>query len=164
MKLAINTLRPNDWPQVESIYRQGIATGLATLEITTPTWEQFDATHRPDCRLVAGNDEQVLGWAALSPVSKRAVYSGVAEVSVYVAESARGQGIGKALLKALIDASEQAGVWTLQAGIFRDNTPSIAIHETCGFRMVGFRERIGCLNGIWRDTVLMERRSTVVGT
>lgn len=163
MKFVIDTLQPDDWLQVEDIYRQGIATGVATLETTTPTWEQFDANHRSDCRLVARDGEQVLGWAVLSPVSKRAVYSGVAEVSVYVAGSARGQGIGRALLQALIEASERAGIWTLQVAIFQENTPSIALHEACGFRLVGVRERLGCLDGIWRDTVLMERRSAVVG-
>lgn len=163
MAFVIDTLQASDWPQVEDIYRQGIATGNATLETTTPTWEQFDADHRPDCRLVARNGAQVLGWAALAPISRRAVYSGVAENSVYVAETARGQGVGKALLRALIEASEQAGVWMLQTGIFPENTASIALHQACGFRKVGIRERIGCLHGVWRDVVLMERRSTVVG-
>ena len=163
MEFVINTLRAEDWPQVEDIYRQGIATGNATLETTTPTWEQFDANHRPDCRLVARNGAQVLGWAALSPFSKRAVYSGVAEDSIYMEETARGQGIGKALLRALIEASEQAGVWMLQTGIFPENTPSIVLHQACGFRIVGTRERIGCLHGVWRDVTFMERRSSVVG-
>src|SRR5512138_2169631 len=164
MEFVIDALQAGDWPLVAEIYHQGIATRNATFETTTPTWEHFDASHRPDCRLVARNGAQVLGWAVLSPVSKRAVYSGVAENSIYVAEAARGQGIGKALLRALIDASEQAGIWMLQTGIFPENIPSIKLHQACGFRIVGTRERIGRLHGIWRDVVLLERRSTVVGT
>ncbi len=164
MEFVIDTLRAGDWRQVETIYREGIFTGMATLETAPPTWEQFDANHRPDCRLVARNGARVLGWAALGPVSRRAVYSGVAEDSVYVTETARGQGIGKALLRALIEASEQAGIWMLQTGIFPENTPSMALHQACGFRVVGVRERIGCLHGVWRDVVLLERRSTVMGT
>jgi L-amino acid N-acyltransferase YncA len=160
---VIDAMQPDDWPQVEAIYREGIATGLATLETAPPTWERFDAGHRKDCRLVARNGGHVIGWAVLSPVSARAVYAGVAEVSVYIAEAARGQGIGKALLCALVGASEQAGIWTLQAGIFRENTASIALHTACGFRVVGVRERLGQLHGVWRDVVLMERRSQVVG-
>ncbi|MBI5958262.1 MAG: N-acetyltransferase [Chloroflexi bacterium] len=163
MDFEIIPMQPSDWPQVEAIYAQGIATGNATFETTVPSWDQFDAAHRSDCRLVAKRGSEVLGWAAISPYSRRNVYAGVAEESIYIAAAARGQGVGKALLNVLIAESEQAGVWTLQAGIFRENTASIALHEKCGFRMVGFRERIGRLHGVWRDVVLLERRSPVVG-
>jgi phosphinothricin acetyltransferase len=152
-----------DWPAVRSIYEEGIATGHATFETAAPDWPEWDARHLPHSRLVARADGAVLGWAALSPVSSRCVYRGVAEVSIYVAARARGQGVGRALLAALIADSEQQGIWTLQAGIFPENLPSIALHRSAGFRTVGVRERIGCLGGTWRDTVLLERRSTVVG-
>ena len=155
---------PSDWDAVRNIYLEGIATGNATFETVAPEWERWDASHRPDCRLVACDQTGVVGFAALSPVSARAVYAGVAEVSVYVAGRARGAGVGPALLSELVQASESAGVWTLQAGIFPENTASIALHERCGFRVVGRRERIGCRDGRWRDVVLMERRSTTVGT
>jgi len=163
VQVVIDAMQPDDWAQVEAIYREGIATGLATLETEPPTWERFDATHRKDCRLVVRDGGCVLGWAALSPVSARAVYAGVAEVSIYIAAAARGQGIGKKLLQALVSASEQAGIWTLQAGIFRENTASITLHTACGFRVVGVRERLGQLHGVWKDVVLMERRSPIVG-
>ncbi len=152
-----------DWPQVAAIYREGIATGLATFETAVPSWDAWNAAHLADCRLVARQDGQVLGWAALSPVSSRCVYAGVAEVSVYVAAGARGQGVGKGLLAALVTVSEAAALWTLQAGIFRENTASIALHTACGFRVVGYRERLGRLDGVWHDVMLMERRSPVVG-
>ncbi len=161
--MIIAAMHPGDWPQVEAIYREGIATGNATFETETPTWDVWDATHLTACRLVARDGERVLGWAALSPVSGRCVYGGVAEVSVYVAAAARGRGVGKALLQALVAASEEAGLWTLQAGILRENAASIALHERCGFRVVGVREKLGQLHGTWRDVVLMERRSMVVG-
>ena len=151
------------WPAVREIFAQGIATGNATFETSVPDWAEWDARHLRACRLVAIRKGDVLGWAALSPVSARHVYRGVAEVSVYIAETARGKGIGAALLAALITESERAGLWTLQAVIHADNQASIRLHEKAGFRMVGRRERIGCMNGIWRDTVLMERRSAVVG-
>ena len=151
------------WPQVEAIYRAGIATGNATFETETPTWDEWDARHLPFGRLVARQQEDLLGWAALSPVSTRKVYVGVAEVSVYLAESARGKGHGRTLLQASIESSEKNGIWTLQAGIFPENTASIRLHQSCGFRIVGRRERIGRLHGRWRDTVLMERRSSRVG-
>lgn len=162
--ITIDSMTRADWPQVEAIYREGIATGNATFETVTPTWDAWDAAHLDSCRLVAREGDQVLGWAALTPVSGRCVYAGVAEVSVYVAEAARGRGVGKALLRALVAASEEAGLWTLQAGILRENATSIALHEKCGFRVVGVRDRLGQLHGIWRDVVLMERRSAVVGT
>jgi phosphinothricin acetyltransferase len=151
-------MRTADWECVRAIYIQGIATGNATFEQTAPGWEAWDAAHLPCCRLVARTDEGVLGWAALSPYSRRQVYAGVAEVSVYVAEAARGRGVGAALLAGLVAESAQNGLWTLQAGIFPENIASIRLHERCGFRVVGTRERIGCMDGRWRDVVLMERR------
>lgn len=162
-EVVIDAMQPGDWPAVEAIYREGIATGLATFETETPSWERWDAVHRPDCRLVVRAGERVLGWAALSPVSDRCVYAGVAENSIYIAAAARGQGIGKALLRALVEASEAAGVWTLQTGIFPENAASLALHQACGFRIVGIRERIGQLHGVWKDVVFLERRSRVVG-
>jgi L-amino acid N-acyltransferase YncA len=162
MDFTIDEMQAADWPQVAAIYQEGIDTGSATFETVVPSWEKWNAGHRPDCRLVARNAEQILGWAALSPVSARAVYAGVAEVSVYIAAAARGRGVGKALLDALVASSEQVGIWTLQAGIFAENAPSIALHKTCGFREVGIRERLGQRYGVWHDIMLMERRSKVV--
>ncbi|MBZ5721079.1 MAG: GNAT family N-acetyltransferase [Acidobacteriia bacterium] len=152
-----------DWPEVREIYRQGIATGHATFETELPDWEKWDSGHLASCRLVARGDGGVVAWAALSPVSKRQVYAGVAEVSLYVAETARGLGVGTALLQALIVASEAGGIWTLQAGIFPENAASIALHKSFGFREVGTRHRVGKLGDCWRDTVLLERRSPTVG-
>lgn len=152
-----------DWPAVARIYGEGIDTGFATFETRVPTWEQFDAARLPAGRLVARRDGEIVGWVALSPVSSRAVYRGVAEIAVYVAAAARGSGVGAALLEALIIAAEDAGLWTLQAGILADNAASLRAHERAGFRVVGRRERIGRLHGVWRDTILMERRSTRVG-
>ena len=163
MSVILDTLRPDHWPQVVAIYCEGIATGHATFESEPPPWKTWDAGHRPDCRLVARRGDAVFGWAALSPVSGRCVYAGVAEVSVYVAQAARGQGLGKTLLTALIADSERAGIWTLQAGIFPENTASVALHTTCGFRVVGRREKLGQMGGVWRDVLLMERRSRCVG-
>lgn len=159
----IESMAKDDWEAVREIYREGIATGNATVETHAPEWERWDRIHRSDCRLVAKDGEQVIGWAALSPVSARDAYSGVAEVSVYVAATSRGIGVGKLLLDSLILASEASGVWTLQASIFVENEASITLHTACGFRSVGTRERIGCLNGQWRNTRLMERRSKVTG-
>ena len=156
-------MRPEDWPVVEAIYLQGISTGDATFETESLGWENWSPKHHAHSRLVARAGETVLGWAALSPVSTRCVYAGVAEVSIYIADAARGQGVGKALLHALIDQSEQNGIWTLQAGIFPENATSIALHKSCGFREVGRRERIGKLNGVWRDVALLERRSPLIG-
>ncbi len=161
MDFAIERMKGTDWSAVREIYLEGITTGNATFERKAPEWEDWDERHRPNCRLVARTDGRVVGWAALSPVSRRRVYSGVAEVSIYVAGRAAGQGIGKALLRALIQESDQAGVWTLQASIFPENRASLALHKACGFRVVGRRERIAQLNGVWRDTVLMERRRKV---
>ena len=153
-----------DWPQVKAIYLEGIATGNATFQKTAPEWEEWDAGHLSHCRLVARPDggREVAGWAALSPVSGRCVYAGVAEVSVYVAQRARGQGVGRLLLCGLVAESEKQGIWTLQAGIFPENEASIALHQSAGFRVVGVRERLGCMDGRWRDVVLMERRSAAI--
>jgi len=156
-------MRPESWPAVREIYREGIATGNATFETELPAWEKWDSGHRKDCRLIARRGEKILGWAALSLVSARQVYAGVAEVSVYVAASARGSGVGKALLQALIAESESHGIWTLQAGIFPENVGSIALHKSCGFREVGARQRIGKLGEVWRDVLLLERRSATTG-
>jgi L-amino acid N-acyltransferase YncA len=148
-------MRVEDWSAVRAIYLEGIATGNATFEQSAPDWDGWDRGHLRVCRLVARLGSEVLGWTALNPVSTRSVYAGVAEFSIYVAERARGRGIGAALMRALVEASEQEGIWTLQSGIFPENT--------VGFREVGTRERIGCMNGRWRDVVLMERRSAIAG-
>lgn len=157
-------MNKNDWPSVSDIYRQGIETGKATFQSDIPVYSEWDAAHIRECRFVALFDGKVAGWIALSKVSSRCVYGGVAEVSIYVAEKVRGMGIGKLLLNQLILESEKAGFWLLQSGIMEDNETSIGLHETCGFRKVGYRERIGRdNNGKWRSTVLMERRSSVTG-
>jgi phosphinothricin acetyltransferase len=156
-------LTPADWPTVRAIYEEGIATGNATFEQEPPSWEAWDRSHLAACRLVAEQAGRVVGWAALSAVSDRCVYGGVAEVSVYVAAAARGQGVGRALLQALVDESERRGLWTLQAGVFPENLPSVRIHERCGFRIVGRRDKLGRLQGRWRDVLLLERRSATVG-
>lgn len=154
-----------DWPDIERIYREGIRTGHATFqtEADIPAGERWFADHMAGLVFKAVDEAgTLLGWAALSPVSSRCVYAGVAEVSVYVGEAARGQGVGLALMERLITASEEAGVWTLQAGIFPENTASIELHKRVGFRVVGVREKLGCMNGVWRDVMLMERRSSVI--
>ncbi|MBD2721618.1 GNAT family N-acetyltransferase [Hymenobacter armeniacus] len=164
--MSILPMTAAHWPAVCAIYAEGLATGNATFTTAPPTWEAWDASHLAACRLVVAADgapEQLLGWAALSPVSSRCVYGGVAEVSVYIAEAARGQGVGRALLAALVQESEKQGLWTLQAGIFPENEASVRLHEAAGFRVVGRRERIGQLHGQWRDTLLLERRSATVG-
>ena len=162
-RVETRDLRPEHWPEVAAIFRAGIDSGNATFETATPSWEEWDRAHLPGLRVVAVDGESVLGWAALSRVSSRACYAGVAEVSVYVAPDAAGRGVGRTLLDALIARAEDAGIWTIQAGIFPENAASLALHEKCGFRVVGTRERIGQLNGVWRDVVLMERRSRRVG-
>lgn len=154
----------DDWDAVRSIYLEGVATGDATFETQAPTWEAWDAAHVPAHRWVAVDDDgTVLGWAACTAVSGRCVYAGVLELSVYVAQAARRRGVGSVLMRALVDSTEADGVWTLQAGVFPENTPSLALHERHGFRELGRRERVGKMNGVWRDVVLLERRSTVAG-
>ena len=157
--VIIDQMRASDWEQVRAIYLEGIRSGHSTFETEAPSWEKWDEGHLKIPRLVMRDGEAVLGWAALSPVSKRHVYRGVAEVTVYVSENAQGKGIGRALLEALIDESEKNGIWTLQASIFPENTASVQLHLRCGFREVGRRERIAMLNGVWRDTLLFERRA-----
>jgi len=159
MTAAVQAMTPDDWPRVREIYLEGIATGNATFETAAPEWEAWDAGHLPHCRFTARVNGAIEGWAALSPVSNRCVYGGVAEVSVYVSAHSRGAGVGRALLLALVEASEAAGIWTLQAGIFPENAASLALFTRCGFRAVGRRERIGKHQGQWRDTLLLERRS-----
>ncbi len=164
MPVRIERMRPGHWPAVRAIYEAGIATGDATLEQSAPDWETWDAGHRPDCRFVAVDREHVLGWVALAPVSGRRVYEGVAWISVYVSTGAQGRGIGRALLTEAIDASEAAGIWTLQAGILAENAASLAVHRRVGFRRVGVQQRLGRdAHGRWRDRILLERRSTTVG-
>jgi L-amino acid N-acyltransferase YncA len=162
-KIAISPMELPDWPEVRAIYEEGIATQNATFETSAPDWASWNAKHLEAGRLVARRHGQVLGWVALGHVSSRCVYSGVAEVSIYVAASVRGQGVGTALLQAAVAGSEAAGIWTLQAGIFPENLGSIAVHKSCGFREVGVRMRLGQLAGLWRDVMLLERRSTIVG-
>lgn len=161
--LEIAPMTPPDWDAVREIYLQGIASGNATFETSVPDYKEWDERHLSTCRLIARWNDKILGWAALSRVSSRCAYQGVAEVSIYIAEEVRGRGIGRKLLRTLVEASEQDGIWTLQAGIFAENAVSIRLHQQAGFRIVGARERIGRLDGRWRDTVLMERRSAVVG-
>lgn len=161
--VAIAPLTAEHWDAVRDIYIEGIATGHATFQQSAPEWPEWNGGHLPGCRLVALRNDEVLGWAALSSVSGRCVYAGVAEVSVYVAQTARGMGVGCALLTRLIAESEAAGIWTLQAGIFPENVASIRLHTKAGFRIVGTRERLGSMNGRWRDVILLERRSTVTG-
>ena len=161
--LLIDDLVAPDWPRVCAVYLEGILSGNATFETEPPTWEQWDSNHLTFGRLAARTDEMLLGWAALSPVSQRQCYAGVAEVSVYVSASARGQGIGRALLREVIRQSEAHGIWTLQGSVFPENVASLRICTANGFRQVGRRKHIGKLNGLWRDTVLIERRSERVG-
>ncbi|MBI9113434.1 GNAT family N-acetyltransferase [Sanguibacter suaedae] len=149
---------------VLDVYAEGIATRSATFETQVPGWATWDAAHLPTLRLVAEDDARVLGWVAASPTSSRCVYAGVVEVSLYVAAAARGRGVGAALLGRFVEASEAAGIWTVRAGIFPENAASLALHSRHGFRVVGTQERVGCLDGVWKDVVLLERRSTVVGT
>ncbi|MDQ3012355.1 MAG: N-acetyltransferase family protein [Acidobacteriota bacterium] len=164
MNYAIDSMQTKDWPQVRAIYQEGIATGQATFETNAPDWDQWNAGHLPVCRLVARDREKIMGWAALSSVSRRQAYSGVAEASIYVAAEARRQGLGVRLMVELIAASEANGIWTLQSSIFPENQASVALHLKYGFREVGKRQRIAKLQGHWRNTVLLERRSQIVGT
>lgn len=158
-------MNAEDWNSVASIYKQGIATGFATFETNVPDFETWDSAHLKTCRIVAVQGDEIVGWAALSPVSGRCVYGGVGEVSVYIAPKARGLGVGKLLMEQLILESEKEGLWTLQSGIFPENEASIQLHKKMGFRYIGKREKIGrTVEGIWRDNVLFERRSDVIGT
>ena len=161
--MQIINMLPAHWYEVKRIYEEGIATGNATFQTEAPTYEEWNSDHLTISRFVAVENEKILGWAALTAVSGRCVYAGVAEVSVYVASSVRGKGIGNALLQALIKSSEENNLWTLQAGIFPENIASIKLHEANDFRIIGIREKIGKMNGVWRDTVLLERRSKLVG-
>jgi L-amino acid N-acyltransferase YncA len=163
LAVAIGEMVEQDWSAVLAIYLEGIATRHATFETSAPGWSTWDSGHLQSCRFVARSGSEVLGWAALSPVSNRCVYGGVAEVTIYVAVRARGRKIGSKLLAALAEASESNGIWTLQAGIFPENIASIELHKRAGFRIVGTRERLGCMDGRWRDVILMERRSAVAG-
>jgi L-amino acid N-acyltransferase YncA len=163
MNVEIVPMQPANWPMVREIYGEGIATGDATFETDIPDWKHWDGSHRKDCRLVAKENQRVAGWAALSPVSARRVYAGVAEVSIYVAAAARGRKLGTSLLDALIRESEANGIWTLQAGIFPENIASLVLHKSHGFREVGIRRRIGKMASGWRDVLLLERRSSLVG-
>lgn len=161
--ITFSPLLPEHWTAVKDIYEEGIRTGNATFQQSAPGWDEWNNSHLSHSRIVALVDKEVSGWAALTPVSGRCVYAGVGEVSVYVAEKFRGQRIGNALLGELVKQSESNNIWTLQAGIFPENKSSIRIHEANGFRVVGYREKIGQMNGLWRDTVLLERRSKVTG-
>jgi phosphinothricin acetyltransferase len=160
--VSIRAMAATDWPAVRDIYERGIATGHATFETSAPSWESWDAAHLTAHRLVAVIDGDVVGWTAMSPVSDRCVYAGVAEHSVYVHPTRRGQGVGRALLDALIASTEAAGMWTIQTGIFPENTASVELHRRCGSVVVGRREKIGQLNGVWRDTLFLERRTSLI--
>jgi L-amino acid N-acyltransferase YncA len=160
--MIVRDLRAEDWPAVREIYEDGIRSGNATFETEAPSWEAWDAAH-PRLRLVAERDGSVVGWAALSPTSSRCCYRGVAEVSVYVAEEARSEGVGRALLERLVERSEDEGYWTLSAGVFPENKASLRLHQACGFRHLGTYRALGELAGVWRDVVILERRSTLVG-
>lgn len=161
--VIIKDMKASDWDAVSEIYAEGIATGFATFETSVPDYSDWNNAHLQSCRFVAVVGEKVLGWAALSPVSSRCVYGGVAEVSVYVGKESRGMGVGKQLLKKLITASESIGLWTLQSGVFPENEGSIELHKKVGFRYIGKRERVGKLHGEWKDNVLFEKRSTIIG-
>ena len=161
--LTIEPMTRDDWPSVRRIYADGIATGNATFETETPDWDAWDRGHLADCRLVAFREGILVAWAALSPVSSRSCYSGVAEHSIYVDENHRGQGIGKTLLQEFVERTEEFGFWTIQSSVFPENAASIAIHLACGFRVLGRRKRVAMLHGVWRDTVMVERRSRRVG-
>jgi phosphinothricin acetyltransferase len=161
--VIFEALEQKHWPIVKKIYEEGIATGNATFQLSAPEWDEWNNNHLTHSRIIAKEDETVLGWAALTPVSGRCVYAGVAEVSVYVSDQARGRGFGNLLLEKLIEESEANNIWTLQAGIFPENMASISLHKKFGFRIIGRRERIGKMNGTWRDTMLLERRSKKVG-
>jgi len=161
-QITIGDLRPEHWSEVARIYAEGIATGDATFETSVPSWDDWDSAHLEAHRVVALDGGRVVGWAAVSAVSDRCVYGGVVENSVYVAEDARGQGVGRVLLDALIVSTEEAGVWTIQTGIFPENVVSVRLHEQVGFEIVGRRKKLGKLRGVWRDVLLLERRSLII--
>lgn len=161
--MEIITIRKDHFPKIAEIYRQGLETGNATFETTVPTWEEWDKAKLKHSRLVAIIDNTVVGWAALSAVSDRCVYGGVAEVSIYISNDHQGKGIGKALMQKLIEESEGNGIWTLQSGMFPENKATVALHQSSGFRMIGYREKVGKLGNTWRDTIMMERRSKTTG-
>jgi L-amino acid N-acyltransferase YncA len=160
--VEIRALTRADWPRVEAIYAEGIATGNATFDTEPPSWEEFDAARLPEHRFVAVENGEVVGWIAVSPTSARKCYAGVVENSVYVAEAARGRGVGRALMDALLASTDAAGIWTIETGVFPENRATLALHERAGFRVVGRRERIAQLDGVWRDTLLLERRSASI--
>ncbi len=162
VRAELRPLEAADWPAVRDIHREGMRAGLATFEVEAPSWEDWAAAHHAEHRLVAEMGDRIVGWAALAPVSSRRVYAGVAEDSVYVADDAQGQGLGGALLSALVAGAEAAGIWTIEAGIFPENGESVAVHQWCGFRIVGVREKLGKRDGLWRDVLLLERRSPLV--
>jgi phosphinothricin acetyltransferase len=162
-KVEISAMLPNHWSVVAQIYKEGIQTGFATFEKEVPTWVKWNNSHTKTCRLIGQMDGEIVGWAALSPVSSRCVYGGVAEVSIYISKNHRGKNIGNALLKELITESEKNGIWTLQSGVFRENIGSIKLHENNGFRQIGYREKVGKLDGVWKDNILLERRSKIIG-
>lgn len=161
--IKIEKMKSSDWEAVARIYLQGIESGMATFETVVPDWKLWDENHIKSCRLIAKIDHMIVGWAALSSVSSRCVYGGVAEVSVYVSAKERGKKVGEILMKELIAQSEEEGYWTLQSGIFPENLASIKLHEKLGFRKIGYRERIGALDGVWKDNILMEKRSNIKG-
>ena len=163
MKLEIKHINPQDWGVVARIYKLGIETGIATFETQIPSWSKWNLSHMQSCRIAAWLDNHIVGWAALSPVSNRCVYGGVAEVSVYINPNHSKKGIGTQLLECIIEESEKEGIWTLQAGIFRENEGSIQLHKKVGFREIGHREKVGNLNNVWYDNVIMERRSKTIG-
>jgi phosphinothricin acetyltransferase len=160
--VELRDLRPDDWPEVARIFEEGIRTGNATFETEVPSWKEWDSAHLPEHRFVAEREGRIVGWIALVPVSPRECYAGVAEVSAYVGAEARGEGVGTALLARLIESSERGGIWTLETGVFPENGPSLRLLQRFGFRVVGTRERIGRMHGMWRDVVFLERRSEVV--
>lgn len=164
MNYIIDEMNESDWQQVSEIYLAGIKTEIATFQSDVPNWEEWDKGHLTSCRFVARSGEEILGWVALSPVSSRCVYAGVVDVSIYISDKHRGKGVGSSLLNNLIQQSEKEGYWTLQSGIIKDNIPSRMLHKKCGFREIGYRERIGRMNnGKWHDVILMERRSKLIG-
>jgi len=162
VRAELRRLEAEDWSAVREIYRAGIRAGLATFEVESPAWWEWDSAHHSRHRLVATMGDRIVGWAALAPTSSRRVYAGVAEDSVYVAPDAQGQGIGGALLSALVAGAEADAIWTIEAGIFPENGASVAVHQRCGFRIVGVREKLGRRDGLWRDVLLLERRSPLI--